>query len=424
MKSGIIKSYSMLQTAKNVSHFLIGSLSTFYFRFPARHLTIIGVTGTDGKTTTTHLIHHILKTAGKKAAMISSVYAEIGGKRYDTGFHVTTPDPADIQRYLRQAVDAGEKYFVLETTSHALAQNRVSGIDFTVAVVTNITHEHLDYHKTYREYLQTKEKLLKRAKIAIVNKDDTSFTHFGTWSNRQITYAVRKTADFTPHTFPFTSSLPGEYNRYNCLAAIAVCSALGIKKHIIRNALATFRGVKGRLEKVSNKAGRILIIDFAHTPNALEQILTTVRKMTRKKIIVIFGCAGLRDRTKRPLMGGIAAKRADYIILTAEDPRTEDVRDIIDQIASGCMKEKAQEADKRDKKIHLLGGKTYFWRIPDRQEAVNFAIRRLSKKGDLVLLCGKSHEQSMCYGTTEYPWDEKKAVEKALYGTVKKTPSI
>lgn len=414
----------MLQSIKNVFHFLVACISVFYYRFPGSHITVIGITGTDGKTTTTHLIHHILKTAGKKAGMISSVYAEIGGKKYDTGFHVTTPNPQDIPRYLRQAVDSGSEYFVLETTSHALDQNRISGIHFTVAVITNVTHEHLDYHKTYLAYLRVKEKLLKRAKIAVVNRDDASFKHFGIWNNQRITYGIKQEADFTPKKFPFTSSLPGEYNRYNLLAAIAACRALGIEGSVIRKALATFTGVKGRFEKVPGQAGFTVLIDFAHTPNALEQVLKTVKGMTKNKVIVIFGCAGLRDHSKRPMMGEIAAKLADYIILTAEDPRTEDVRVIIDDIAQGCKRGNAQEAHKKDKKIHFHNRQKYFWRIPDRQEAINFAIRYVAQKGDIVLTCGKSHEKSMCYGTTEYPWDERIAVEKALHGTVKKTPSV
>lgn len=365
------------------------------------------MTGTDGKTTTVNLIYQILKEAGKKVSMISSVNAVIGEKKYDIGFHVTTPDPKDIQKYLAQAVKAGSQYFVLESTSHGLAQNRLFGCNFKVGVVTNVTHEHLDYHKTYENYLQAKAKLFARVELAVLNKDDESYETLKSKVERQkakvITYGIKSKADFTPKNFQFKTLLPGEYNQYNCLAAIAATSSLKIPALQIKKTLASFKGVEGRMEEVNLGQDFRLIIDFAHTPNALENVLRTLGESQYGKLIVVFGCAGLRDVDKRPKMGEIAAKYADLIVLTAEDPRTEDVNKIIDQIVQGCLGQGVKEG-------------TTLFRIPDREGAIKFAIQKLAKKGDTVVICGKGHEQSMCYGKTEYLWSDFDAVKKALGG--------
>lgn len=427
-----------LQSLKNVYHGLSSLCAAMYYGFPARNIQVIGVTGTDGKTTTTHLIHHILKSSGKKASMVSSVYAEIAGKIYDTGFHVTTPDSWMLQKFLRAAVDSGEEYMVLEVTSHALDQQRVLGIPFEIAVLTNITHEHLDYHKTYESYLKTKEKLLENAKIRIVNRDDESYKHLSILKNKRsehsitdpvarsialvfphvtddiITYAVEQKADLTPKNFKFKINLPGIHNQYNALAAAAVGKILKISDKNIAKSLIDFAGVKGRYERVANSEGLSIIIDFAHTPNALKNVLPTAKKETKGHLIHLFGCAALRDVAKRPIMGAISAEFADYIILTEEDYRTEDVHEIIEQIAHGCMKAGAKEFLPQDVTAAQKMKVPVFFRIPNRTEAVNFAISKLAQKGDLVLLTGKAHETSLCRGTTEYPWSEHAAVMSAL----------
>lgn len=404
----------MWQSIKNVYHGILALLAAVYNGFPGKRLQVVGITGTDGKTTTTHLIHHILKTAGEKAAMVSSVYAEISGKKYDTGFHVTTPDPWQLQGFLRQAVDQGDEYMVLEVTSHGLDQNRVSGINFKLGVITNASHEHLDYHKTYFSYLRTKEKLLKRAGVVVVNIDDESYQHFDFSNNRSITYGMSKKADITPKTFPFTTPLPGEYNRYNCLAAIAACRELGIADEIIRSALKTFAGVKGRFEYFPTRKNFDVIIDFAHTPNAFKKVLSTLNPEVHGKLIHVFGSAGLRDRTKRPLMGKISAKYANFIVLTEEDSRTESVGEINRQIAQGCLAEGAVEYEADQYQGALKEKKVVFFQIPDRKTAIEFAIMKLCNKGDTLILTGKAHEKSLCRGTIEYPWSEHEAVKKAL----------
>lgn len=376
-------------------HWPISYLAVFLYGNPGKQLTLIGVTGTDGKTTTVNLIYHILKQAGYQTSMISSVKAVIGKTEYDTGFHVTSPHPFAVQRLLKQAAKQKSRYMVLEVTSHGLAQHRFSGLQFDVGVLTNVTHEHLDYHHTYQEYLKTKMKLLQNAIVSVVNKDDNSYRLLSTSIHeKEITYGL-KDADITPRKFPHTSPLLGKFNAYNILASIAVAKHLQISDADIRRALKQFPGVKGRMEIVYDKEIRV-IIDFAHTPHSFEQILTAVSDTAKKRVIHVFGCAGLRDAKKRPLMGSISAQFADHIVLTEEDYRIEDINRIMDEIEQGIKGEKPVD------------------RIPNRKEAIFHAIA-LAKPGDTVLLTGKAHEKSLCRDDTEYPWDEFKAVQDALH---------
>ena len=363
-----------MQKLKNIYHLIQAVLATLWYGFPSRKLKVIGVTGTDGKTTTTHLIAHILKTAGKKVSFVSTVYASIGGQESDIGFHVTTPSSFALQKLLKRSIDNNDEYFILETTSHAIDQNRIWGIDYEVGIITNITHEHLDYHKTFEDYSKTKLKLLKMAKVGIKNTDN-------------IASIARKIPNLTL------------FNQHNYSSAYMVCKRLGISEKDILKAMMTFELPKGRLDLVYDKDFKV-IIDFAHTPNGFLQLLPAIRKLYLKKdgrLIHVFGSAGLRDFTKRPLMGEASSKFADDIYVTEEDYRTEELQKICDQIASG-IKEKNYQI------------------IPNRQEAINQAIMA-AKKNDVVVLTGKAHEKSLCRGKTEYPWDEYAAVSKALENT-------
>ncbi|MFA6017505.1 MAG: Mur ligase family protein [Patescibacteria group bacterium] len=360
-----------MQKLKNTYHLLQAIVANLWYGFPSRKLKVIGITGTDGKTTTTHLIVHILKFAGKKVSFVSSVFASIGGKESDIGFHVTTPSSFALQKLLKQSVDNGDEYFVLETTSHALDQNRVWGINYEIGLITNITHEHLDYHKNFKDYEKTKLKLLKISKFAIKNGNN-------------IENIVKNIPDLTT------------FNQYNYSSAYAVCKQLGLSDETILKAMKTFHLPKGRLDLVYDKKFKI-IIDFAHTPNALLQLLPAVRKLYLKgkgRLIHVFGSAGLRDFTKRPLMGEASDKFSDVIFITEEDYRIEDPKEISQQIASGIKN-----------KDYLI--------VLDRQDAINKAIK-FAKVGDVVVLTGKAHEKSLCRGKTEYEWDEYEAVEKAL----------
>lgn len=393
----------MLQKLKNIFHLIIAFLAVLINGYPARKLKVIGVTGTDGKTTTSSLIYHILTTAGFKASLITSVSAKIGDKEYDTGFHVTTPDPKAVQKFIKKAVSVGSEYLVLETTSHALDQNRVFGCNYLMAVITNVTHEHLDYHKTYENYVKTKAKLFKKVKYSVINIDDKSYDYLKKVASGQIiTYGLNR-GNYNLRNFKFETRLPGTYNKYNCLAAISAAKSLRIDDSTIKKALSSFKPVLGRMDEVKNNQSasrRIkIIIDFAHTPNALEVALKTAKGMIKNngKLISVFGSAGLRDQTKRPLMGKAASASADVIILTAEDPRTERLNDIINQIAQGI----------KETKVKL-------YKIPNRQEAINFAIQKAARPGDVIMFTGKGHEKSMCFGNTEYPWSDYEAVQKAL----------
>ena len=387
----------MLELFKSVYHFCIAIVANVWFGFPARALTIIGVTGTDGKTTTTTIIYEILKRAKIKASMITSVHAVIAGRSYDTGFHVTTPTAWAVQKYLHDALAFGDTHVVLEVTSHALGQSRVLGIPFRVGVITNVTHEHLDWHGTFKNYLATKLSLFKRSAIAVVNRDEADLYAAAIpiiKMKRYVTYGIRRDSIVNPKSHPFKTLLPGEFNRYNLLAAIATAEALGVKPIIWRRAIATFKGVVGRME-IMIKKPFVVIVDFAHTPNALNSALKTVRNMTKKRVIHVFGSAGLRDRSKRPMMGAASAVYADISIITEEDYRTEDVETIISEIASG-----------------ISDGKTVY-KFPNRHDAIAFALK-IAEAGDVVIITGKGHEKSLCRGTVEYPWSDQKEVKSIL----------
>lgn len=329
-------------------HLPVAVLANLVYGFPGRKLTVVGITGTSGKTTVSHLLHHILVKAGIKAALLSTVSVP--------GLHVTNPEPFILQKLLRQYLKQGYTHVVLEVTSHGLDQFRNWGINFSYGLITNITHEHLDYHKTLANYRKAKLKLLQLAQV------------------------------------PVEFSQSDDFVQANINAATALAQAIGVKRRLIDQAVKSFPGVPGRMELV-HKGKFKVYIDFAHKPDALEKALKWLRPKTKGRLIAVFGCAGLRDHLKRPIMGEIASRLADEVILTAEDPRTEDVNDIIEEIAAGCQRPCRK--------------------IPDRQEAINLGMR-LAKPGDVVGCFGKSHEKSLCFGTIEYAWDEYAAVKKAL----------
>ena len=409
-------------------------LAAAFYGYPARWLTMIGVTGTDGKTTTSNLIYQILLSAGLPAGIISTVNAVIGADVVDTGFHVTTPQSTDIQRYLLRMRDAGLTHVVLEVTSHGLAQQRVVGCEFEIGVITNITHEHLDFHGTYEAYREAKASLLTGLAsttpksdgvqpLAVLNRDDQSYAYLHQVTPvRQVAYSIDREhpdaevwADEIHHEadglhfiahgpgfeIPIYSRLMGRFNVSNCLAAIcATVVGLGIDPQDARQGIANLRGVPGRMEQIIMGQPFIALVDFAHTPNALEQALKATREMTEGRVIAVFGSAGLRDREKRRMMAEVSTELADVSIFTAEDPRTESLEAILEEMAQGARSKGGVE------------GKT-FLRIPDRGEAIRQALH-IAQKGDLVVACGKGHEQSMCFGVIEYPWDDRVAMRAAL----------
>lgn len=410
-------------------------LAAAFYGWPGRSLTVIGVTGTDGKTTTCNLLYQILLAAGFKAGLVSTVNAVIGDEVLDTGFHVTTPDAPDVQHYLSRMVAAGLTHVILETTSHGLAQHRVDASQYDIAVVTNITHEHLDQHGSYENYRAAKARLFQllektspkpqgNPRLAILNRDDSSYDYLSSIlhelkSADSCSYGLHSNADihaeniiFSPRDIhfdaidpkfriPVTSPLVGEFNVSNCLAALtAAVRGLGVDPETAARGIAALTGVPGRMERIDLGQPFTAIVDFAHTPNALRVAIETVRKMTDKRVITIFGSAGLRDKEKRRMMAETSAELADISILTAEDPRTESLEGILEEMAAGARSRGGREGD------------TLF-RIPDRGEAIRMGVR-MAQPGDIVIACGKGHEQSMCFGETEYPWDDRVAMRAAL----------
>lgn len=407
----------------------IGLLAASYHNFPSRDLIVVGVTGTDGKTTTSTLIHALLKHAlGDKVGLISTISADFGGKSMETGLHVTTPSAPAVQAFLAMMRAAGLTHVVLEMTSHGLAQQRLNGIEIDVAVLTNITHEHLDYHGTWENYRHAKSLLFRQLsssrrkgsqrKVSILNADDPSVGYFSAIpTDETITYAIETGAALratniryqaTGTTFTLNDEqtvqtcLFGRFNVSNTLAAIATARALGIEAST--EALSQVSGVSGRMQALHEGQAFIAMVDFAHTPNALRNVLETARQLIAEggQLIVVFGSAGLRDVEKRRLMAETAAHLADFAIITAEDPRTESLDSILETMALAAMRAGGVEG-------------VSFTRVRDRGDAIDVAVRR-AQPGDIVLVCGKGHEQSMCFGTTEYPWDDREALRSALRG--------
>ncbi len=390
------------QVLKNYGkHWPEAIVANLRYGFPSRKVKVIGVTGTDGKTTTVNMIYHILKSAGENVSMVSTINAVIAGESVDTGFHVTSPSAFSLQKYIFKAKKAGTKYLILEVTSHALDQFRVLGIKFDVAVITNVTHEHLDYHKTFEKYLKTKAKLIRNAKVAVLNKEDSNFKKLSKLTHgKVVSFGIKRDADINIHNTPIKLKIAGDYNRLNALAASAVCLNLGIARTTILSSLAKFETLSGRMEEVKNSRGIKIIVDFAHTPNALEQSLESLRKQTSGKLISVFGAASERDIKKRPLMGAISAKLANITVLTSEDPRFEDPEKIIDEIERAAITHGAKPA-------------TTLFREADRAKAIELALS-LAKRGDVIGIFGKGHEQSMNIRGKETHWSDKEAVEKAL----------
>lgn len=420
------------------SRMALAHLSAAWCGFPARKMTVIGVTGTDGKTTTSNFIYQILKTAGYSVGMISTVNAIIGDESIDTGFHVTTPDAPKIQQLLLRMVEREKTpitHVVLETTSHGLAQYRVSACEYDIGVYTNITHEHLDFHGSFENYRAAKARLIDELdqaarkpngniRLAVLNRDDQSYEFLQEYAQKFpsvkiITYGTNLEAKVRAEEVEIVEQQPrffivskgsryyiqlnlvGSYNVYNALAAwCATVEGLGVSPEIASQGLSEVRLIPGRMERIELGQPYLAIVDFAHTPNALEKALTSARGLTRGRIVAVFGSAGLRDREKRWLMAEIGVKLADICILTAEDPRTESIEAILSEMKLGADKGGGVE------------GENYF-RIADRRDAIREAIR-IAKPGDAVLVLGKGHEQSMCFGEIEYPWDDRVALRSAI----------
>jgi len=400
----------MLYQLKRPYHFfktglLRGLTSQIKYKFPEKKLKIICITGTDGKTTTSTLTYHLLKTAGKKVGLISTVAAYIGDEQIDTGLHVTAPGPMKLRAFMQKMVTANCEYLVLEMTSHGAYQFRDWGIKPLIAGVTNITHEHLDYHLNYENYVEAKALILQKAQTVFLNQDDQSFYRLKQkmdLKKQQVrSYSLEHELDKKLEK-AIQEKFPEKYNQANAHLAVSIAEDIDIEIKKLVKGISSFKGVPGRMEEIKNNKKLKIIIDFAHTPNALYQALTSLRQQLKQqknsgKLIAVYGCAGLRDQSKRPMMGKIGVQLADLVVFTAEDPRTEDVWSIIRQ-----MKEQ------------LETGHNKIVSIADREQAIEFALTKLAKPGDTIGILGKGPEKSMCYGTIEIPWSDKEAVKKIL----------
>src|SRR2546421_465396 len=405
-------------------------MSSTWFDHPSRGMTVIGVTGTDGKTTTTTMIQQMVLAAGRPAGSMSTVDIRAGGDVDLNDSRQTTLEALEIQAQLARMRDRGITQAVIETSSHGLALQRVVGVDYDVAVFTNIAHEHLDFHKTIEAYREAKASLIDLTarsvakgieKTAVLNRDDPSYTYLAQRAiPRRISYGIQLDADLKAERVEVTAEgllieattplgalsirlrQSGRWNAANALAAAAAGVAIGLTLEEIRNGLERFQGVSGRMERVDLGQPFRVVIDYAHTPQSLEKVLRELRPITRGKLIAVFGSAGDRDREKRPWMGEIAARLSDYAVFTNEDPREEDAMAIIDEIAGGAEEVGWQEGEN-------------YARIEDRRQGIAHAVRR-ARPGDTILLAGKGHERSILIGRGKQDWDERAVAEAAIRG--------
>lgn len=416
--------------------------------FPARGLKVIGVTGTNGKTTTCFLIHRMMVEAGYKAGLMTTVGYGVGDNIKPQIHHMTNVAVPQLMKRLKEMKKQGAQWLVLETTSHALAQHRVWGIPYSVAVMTNVTHEHLDYHGSFENYHDAKRQLFKLAnknkkglRVGVINADDPSAKQFEADIAHSLTYGVQagkivardikmtstgsrftvhiarkvinhETSDKRPATNDYAelhiaTHLPGSFNVYNALAAVGVGLALQITHKQIEQGIAALRSVEGRMTAVNEGQDFSVVVDYAHTPDSFEKLFKDLRPAVKGKLIIMFGSAGgQRDKFKRPIQGALAGKYADEVILTEEDDRDTPGMEILDQIAAGSTK----AGKVRDKNLFL---------VHDRTEAIKFTLGR-AKAGDTVLLLGKGHEKTIERFDGEHPWDEIATTREVLQSLMKK----
>ncbi|WP_438449034.1 UDP-N-acetylmuramoyl-L-alanyl-D-glutamate--2,6-diaminopimelate ligase [Gorillibacterium sp. sgz5001074] len=409
------------------SQHALAMLSTHFHGYPSRELKLIGVTGTNGKTTTAHMIEAILRYAGNKTGLMGNLGTKIGDKQFDTD--INTQEPQVLQANLRRMVDADCSYALMEVTSQGLDAGRVLGCDFRTAVFTNVTQDHLDYHGTMEKYIAAKGLFFSRlgngftedpnaCKFAVLNADDPVSSIFQKMTAAHVlTYGIREEADvratdirlsaqgtsFQVVTYKGTAEMKigmvGTYNVYNALAAITAALAEGLTLEVIRDGLASLPGVSGRLEIVDEGQPFLVLIDFAHTPDGLDNVLRAVRAFAEKRVITVFGCGGDRDRTKRPIMGGIAAEYSDYVVVTSDNPRSEDPESILSEIEEGLLN-KQYSTDRYELLV-------------DRAAAIERAVS-MANSGDVVIIAGKGHETYQIMKDEKIHFDDREVARDAI----------
>lgn len=385
-----------------------------YFGRPADKLRLIGITGTNGKTTTAFLIKNMLKKLGKKSGLIGTVKNIAGDKEYPAA--LTTPESFELHSLFNEMVNEGCEYCVMEVSSQALAQYRVEGLHFAAGVFTNLTQDHLDYHGSFENYAEAKSMLFTESDICILNLDDEhAMSMLRNSDGRMVTYSVNQDeSDYTAKYIRYKNDgieyelvtmgyvervrvgIPGEFTVYNSMAAAVTLIELGFDFSKVLYALSLSEGVKGRIEVVPTDTDYTVIIDYAHSPDGLENIISSLRKIAKARIITVFGCGGDRDRTKRPIMGAIAAKLSDVIVVTSDNPRTEDPDAIIEDILTGIKGSKVRKIVESD-----------------RTKAIRAALEE-AEADDIVLLAGKGHETYQIFGTEKIHYDEREVVRDIL----------
>ena len=405
----------------------LATLSASFFQFPSRELNVIGITGTDGKTTTSYLLDHILRSAGRTTGLVGTVAIRVAGAESIHATRQTTPESSDIQRYLRQMVEAATEWAILEATSHGLAMHRLDHVRFRIGAITNITHEHLDFHGSIDAYRRAKALLLEwvgaSGGVAVVNADDPGaravipfaagadllqFSALGAGADMRATL-VETGANGSEFDVDVGDGnqvhvklpLIGEFNVANALCAISIALAAGIDLERASQALANAPSVPGRMVTIDEGQPFSVVVDYAHTPDSLSKILQILRRLhPRGRLLVVFGSAGERDREKRSIQGSVAAELAEIVVVTSEDPRGEDAEAIIAEIARGAEAAGAEP------------GRRLF-RHPDRKQAIRLALD-MAQPGDCVLLAGKGHEGSIIWGREKVPWNEAGAARDVL----------
>lgn len=384
-----------------------------YYGNPADKLKLIGLTGTNGKTTTTFLIKQILENMGKKVGLIGTVQNMVGDEIYPAKY--TTPDPYELQKLFSLMVDAGCEYCVMEVSSQALVQGRVNGLHFYIGAFTNLTQDHLDYHKTFENYFNAKRILFENCDIAVTNADDKNGLKIvENLPVKVYTYAVNtNNADYVAKNVRFLSngveyelvcdyigrvhcSIPGRFSVYNSLCAASIALSMGINFADVVKSVPLCDGVKGRIEVVPCSRDFTIIIDYAHSPDGLENIITSLKEIAKGRVVTLFGCGGDRDKTKRPLMGEIASRLSDFCIVTSDNPRSENPSEIIKDILAG-----------------MQNCSTPYEVVENRKEAIRFAIEN-AKKDDIILLAGKGHETYQILPTGTIHFDEREVVAEIL----------
>lgn len=395
------------------SRLAMGLMAKNFYGSPADNMTLIGVTGTNGKTTTTYLIKSILEQQGRTVGLVGTITNIIGSRKIPA--ERTTPESPDLYKLFREMAESDVDSVVMEVSSHSLDLKRIAGCNYDIGIFTNLTQDHLDYHGTIDNYRSSKAKLFNQSKVAVINIDDDNGRIIRENIKGQvITYGIKRSADVYARDLEITSkgvtfslhlfgesvgvglSIPGIFSVYNAMAAAAAAYSLGIPVDVIKKGLETVRGVPGRFELLNTDTDYSVILDYAHTPDGLENILTTARDITKGRIITLFGCGGDRDPSKRPVMGEIAGDKSDFCIITSDNPRNEEPIDIINDIIPGVLKTSCP-----------------YVVIEDRREAIKYALEN-AKKDDVIILAGKGHETYQIIKDRTYHFDEKEIVAELL----------